>query len=387
MHRSSDAPRPYIFGAIMFLIAFVQFSVGPAVPAVAEQFGVPETALGVAFAFQFSGAFLVLLAGRRIARRFGYDRCLLFFTSLYILAGAAVPLSRSVWLLCSVLFFLGAASVHAQVTVFALIELLYGADGNKYQNLVGSAFAFGAVSGPLFTGLTSSTLGWGTVFWTGAVLGLPIVFWLVRTLPRLRVPQDGPSADPLALRGWFWALSLALIMYLAAESVFNSWLSTYVKEDLGGGPAWQGVSLSLFWTGIALGRLVTSRLTRGMRLTSVVTLCGIAGALAVLAATAATTVPLALALFGVTGLCISGIAPALISLQGRQPRGAERLYLYFALGQLGPMLVPYLAGRVAAIWTFRQAFLLLPVPALIAMMYFLKKAAGLGLHVEADGAA
>src|SRR5690606_14244562 len=135
MHRSSDAPRPYVFGAIMFLIAFVQFSVGPAVPAVAEQFGVPETALGVAFAFQFSGAFLVLLAGRRIARRFGYDRCLLFFTSLYILAGAAVPLSRSVWLLCSVLFFLGAASVHAQVTVFALIELLYGADGNKYQNL------------------------------------------------------------------------------------------------------------------------------------------------------------------------------------------------------------------------------------------------------------
>ena len=181
-----------------------------------------------------------------------------------------MPLSRSVWLLCSVLFFLGAASVHAQVTVFALIELLYGADGNKYQNLVGSAFAFGAVSGPLFTGLTSSTLGWGTVFWTGAVLGLPIVFWLVRTLPRLRVPQDGPSADPLALRGWFWALSLALIMYLAAESV-NS--VNIREEDLGGGPHGKREPVAVLT--VSLGRLVTSRDPRDAA-HSVVTPCGIA---------------------------------------------------------------------------------------------------------------
>lgn len=381
MHRSSSGPRPYLFGAIMFLIAFVQFSVGPAIPAIAAYFGVPETSLGIAFAFQFTGAFLILMVGRTLAQRFGYDRCLFFFTFSYIVASTALPLSGSVWLLCTVLFFLGAASVHAQVTIFALIELLYGTEGNKYQNLVGSAFAFGAVIGPLFTGFTSSAFGWGTVFWTGTALGLPILVLLFRTLPQLNVANAdaGPSTAPLRLDGWFWSLSLALVMYLAAESIFNSWLSTYLKEGLTAGPEWQGVSLAVFWIGIALGRLISSRFARHISLPNVVLLCGMAGALTTIIALQAGTVSLALILFGLTGMSLSGIAPALISLQGQQPQGAERLYLYFALGQLGPMIVPYLASRVAEATTFRFAFLL-AVPVLALMLLFLRTALRLGLR-------
>lgn len=386
MHRSSGAPRPYPFGAIMFLIAFVQFSVGPAVPAIAAHFGVPETSLGIAFAFQFTGAFLVLLGGKALAQRFGYDRCLLFFTSLYIATSALLPLSRTVWLLCTVLFFLGAASVHAQVTIFALIELLYGAEGNKYQNLVGSAFAFGAVMGPLFTGLTSTAWGWGSVFWTGTALGLPILIWLIRTLPRLGVPkvEAASSTGAIRLSGWFWSLALALIAYLAAESVFNSWLSTYLKEGLGAGPEWQGVSLSVFWIGIALGRLLSGRFARKISLPTVVVLCGIAGVLATVVTVQVQSAPAALVLFGLTGICLSGIAPALISLQEQQPQGAERLYLYFALGQLGPMLIPYLAGRVAEAASFYHAFLL-PIPALLLMLLFLRGSLRLGLKAEVQG--
>lgn len=371
--RRTTRPSPLLFGAIMFLIAFVQFSIGPTVPSLAEHLSTPASGLGIAFTFQFAGAFLALIEGRAIIRRLGYGSSLFLFTLLFVICAALLPFGRAVWQVCSLLFFLGAASAHAQVTMFALVELLYGEASNRYQNWVGSAFALGAVIGPIVTGLTSERLGWGTVFWTGTLLGALILPWLVGSLRQFSIrgaerPEDAARA-PLGLA--FWALTLALVAYLAGESIVNSWLSTYLKEWLAASAEWQGISLSVFWIGIAVGRLITGRFSRHIALTHLVTSCGLLALICLGAAVQAGSVPTAMLLFGLAGVSLGGVTPSLITLLARQPQGAERLFLYFAMGQLGPILFPYAAGRLAAKGGFYYA-MLLSLPALFAMVLLIR---------------
>lgn len=353
----------------MFMIAFIQFSVGPTIPLIATRFGVPETALGIAFAFQFSGALVTLLLGRTLIRRFGYAANLFAFTLLYVAASMILPFSTSLWQVCAALFVLGAASANAQVIIFALVELLYGDQGNRFQNLVGSAFAFGAVTGPLFTGLTGAAISWGTVFWTGAAIGLVVLPWLRRS-PVQPSESETPTRESSGTGTWFWVLSLALVSYLAAESIINSWLSTYLKEWLRAGSVWQGLSLSVFWIGVAGGRLLSSRVSGKLGLAKVVAYSGLLAILVFAVAVQAQTVTSAIILFGLTGASLGSIAPSLISLLAQQPGGASKLHLYFAIGQSGPILYPFVAGRIAEVAGFYYALLLL-IPALIAMLGFI----------------
>lgn len=364
--RSNHAPNPLLFQTIMFMLALVQFAIGPNIPTIAARFNLPETHLGIAFTFQFSGALLILLIGAALVRRFGHKINMVSSVLTFVVASFLVPLASSLWQLCLVLFFLGAASANTQVIIFALVEIVYGEESGRQQNLVGATFAMGAVTGPLFTSIIGAAIGWGTVFWTGAAIGLPLLFWLFKT--PLTIPHSPREAGTSRGRNtWFWALTAALIFYLAGESIVNSWVSTYLKEALKAPLIWQGVGLSAFWVGMASGRFASSKVVQRIRPATLIYFYGIGAALTTALAVQFKGVAVTTLMFGVAGIFFGGIVPSIISLLAQQPHGTDRMHLFFAFGQLGPILFPFLAGRVADALSFYHAFLL-PVPVLLLML-------------------
>lgn len=351
-------------GLILFVIAIVNFSLGPSVPAVAEALRVKPTDLGVLFVSVFTGALLVLLVGDFLGKKLGHSRSVQLSALLFCVASMGVAFGNSLWHFSVGLFLFGAASAYAQVSSFSMVEIAYGSAAARYQNILGAFWAIGAVIGPAASGYLQQMAGWQTIYWAGGSLGLLLVVLTFPYLHKVRIPPVSASANVqggVLQSSWFWAATLALILYLGTEISVNGWLSTFLRDEKHAPQMWQSAGLSIFWVGITLGRILCSYAVQRIRPTALLSILG-AGSSATLFIASQAGHPITSAiLFGVSGLFMSGMVPLFISLLAGQPGGAANLNRFFAFGQIGAVALPYTIGVIASKSSFLLSFSLLPI--------------------------
>jgi fucose permease len=108
-------------------------------------------------------------------------------------------------------------------------------------------------------------------------------------------------------------LAVAITSYVAAESGVSSWLVRFLDTAPIGVAT---LALSLFWAGLALGRLVASRVADRFAPMSVVTACGLAAGAAILAAVVVPWIGVSIALFAVAGVACGPIYPMIVASAG-----------------------------------------------------------------------
>jgi fucose permease len=108
-------------------------------------------------------------------------------------------------------------------------------------------------------------------------------------------------------------LAVAITSYVAAESGVSSWLVRFLDAAPIGVAT---LALSLFWAGLALGRLVASRVADRFAPMSVVTACGLAAGAAILAAVVVPWIGVSIALFAVAGIASGPIYPMIVASAG-----------------------------------------------------------------------
>jgi fucose permease len=142
------------------------------------------------------------------------------------------------------------------------------------------------------------------------------------------------------------ALGLAIACYVAAESGVSSWLVGFLADE----PLTAAtLALSLFWAGIAAGRVVASRVADRFDPVRFTAACTTAGGLAILAAVALASGPLRIGLFLAAGFAFGPVYPMIMSVAGSlfPHRAAAVAGIVTSTGVVGSITYPPLVGLVA----------------------------------------
>jgi fucose permease len=163
-----------------------------------------------------------------------------------------------------------------------------------------------------------------------------------RRAPHVAEGRAGPGVLTIPLL----LLAIAIGCYVASEIGISNWLVRFLETSpvtiaTGG--------LALFWTGLAVGRLVGSRVVDRFDPVSFATGCALLAGVAVAAAVTVPSVPVSIALFGVAGLAQGPIYPTIMTIAGKldPARAAIVSGMLTASAVLGSIIYPPIMGFIS----------------------------------------
>jgi fucose permease len=344
------------------VLAFVSLGLpdgllGVAWPSMRATFGLPLEALGPLLAAFTTGYIVSSFACGPLLARWNVGGLLAAscFATGVSLCGYA---SAGVWALVITsagLGGMGAGAIDAGVNAY--VASLHGP---RMLNWMHAAYGIGAASGPL---LMTSVLAGGQPWQAGYAivaagqLALGAAFaashsmWPTRPLPRDGKPTDErmPIAGTLALRST-WLGVAAFFAYTGLEAVAGVWAYSALTETRGLSMERAGLGVSLFWTGLTVGRVLFGLVVDGASLATWLRgalLLVVIGAGLVCGSTAPSSAVVGFVLIGL------GAGPVFPSLMSDTPRRVGPTHATNAIGfqvaaaALGQASLPALVGYLA----------------------------------------
>jgi fucose permease len=291
---------------------------------VAPAFGQADAGMGAYYLATALAYGVGALFGGRFIRRFGAHLILPSAAAL-MAAGLLIQGFTGAWVvfaLAGVFTSIGASST--DVGIQALVLDLFPYARGRALNLLHVAYGVGALMAPLLlAALVALGVPWQWLMTGSGVAMAVAAVGLALTVPPDPVlhasSQDGEAAvRTRRLPLFLLVMAVSISCYVAAEAGVSDWLVRYLEAL----PITQAsLALTLFWAGIAVGRLVFARI--GNRLDpqrSAVVLAVAGGALL----TVALMLPISPAsplLFGAVGLAFGPIFPLMVAAAGARMPG------------------------------------------------------------------
>jgi fucose permease len=245
----------------------------------------------------------------------------------------------------------GFGSGSVEVGINGLFLDRFQENRGRAMNRLHLCFSLGALVAPLAVGaLVEVGVAWRFPF--GATCAMLLAVGLRLVTRDLDVPHGATATTsgraprarrvplPLVLLG------TAIACYVAAENGVSSWLVRFLAA------APVGVatgSLSLFWAGLAVGRLVASRLAGRFAPVAVAIACGLATGVALWAAVVVPWIAVSIALFAVAGLACGPIFPMIMASAGAlYPTRANAVSgILMAAAVVGSVVYPPVMGFIS----------------------------------------
>lgn len=233
-----------------------------------------------------------------------------------------------------------------EVGVGSLFLDLFTQARGRSLNFLHLFFAIGSLLGPFNIGLLiSDAVPWRALFaWTALPYAL-----LFASL--LAVPMPPHQHHPPARRGSHLSLSLLLLgaaiaAYTGAELGVNSWLVRYLHAQ----PlALATAALSLFWGGLATGRLLSRWAAGWLPEAAFTATAALLASLSLAGAVLSPTLLIALPLFTLAGFFYGPVYPTIMAVAGTlfPGRSAAVTGLLTTAASIGVIIYPPLMGFVA----------------------------------------
>ena len=354
--------------ALVILLGLGWNLIGPALPAVRQEFALSLASVGIIFPLTTLGfALAVMVAG------YGVDshgrRPALVGASLMLGIGfLGWGLAPNWPAMAAFMLFTGAGL--GCIDIITNVTASDASSGNRVADLnrLHMFFGLSAVLSPLLIGLSLD------VNWRLPMLGIGVLGFACLPLA-LRVQLPAPASIerlsranvlPLARNGLIIMVTSVLVLYIWVEVSMMGWSVTYLTDVFAEPYDRSTVVVSLFWAAIFLGRLAMAWLAQRLSTEQILqgALMASVPLLLVLAlAPAAWMVYVAVFLIG---LFVAPIFPTMFALAlQRFPRRPGTVAILLLLGAAaGGLLPPYVIGVVAETLSFRAAMLSLVPPAL-----------------------
>jgi fucose permease len=216
-------------------------------------------------------------------------------------------------------------------------------------------FGVGAFIAPLVIGrLVDLGVPWRWLYLATGLLALPLaaLFWYMR-LPHGRHDSDsatvvdGAVVDRRILLIWpIPALALAIGTYVASEVGVSNWLVRFLSQApivLATG------SLSLFWAGLALGRLVSARIADRFDHVRFTTTWALVTGAVLVGAVLVPSLPVSIAGFALVGFAMGPIFPMIMAIGGERfpERSAAVGGLLTTAAVVGGVIYPAIMGPLS----------------------------------------
>jgi len=317
--------------AAFFLLGWTILLVPSLIRDIEAAYGQSDGGMGLAY-LAYSGLYVVgTVAVGMLAVRFE-RRLLLGSGPVVVAAGCvvcAVAPGFGVFVLGFVLVGVGAGIIDSGVN--ALFMDLYPDDRATALNRLHLWVAIGALAGPFVVGrLVGSGVDWRLLLVGTAVGAVAVAAGLAtRHMPRAgghgaasaaiasaAIASPGSAVrTPLAQRALvpLIALAVGIGCYIATEIGVTSWLVRFlVDADV----ALATLALSLFWGGLALGRLLASVHGNRVRPVRLASVAAVACGTAILVGVLVPALPVRIAMFAVAGFAAGPIYPTIMAVGG-----------------------------------------------------------------------
>jgi MFS transporter, FHS family, glucose/mannose:H+ symporter len=346
----TDPRAAGVLGCLCFLlIGWVGLLVPALIRSIEHDFGQTDAGLGI---FYFVNALAYAtgsLGGGIVTERLGRRTVLASAAALLIL-GLVLVGSVPVWaivLLAAVPAGFGAGAIDGGAN--GLILDLFPSSRGRALNTLHLFFSVGALSSPLVVGrLVEAGIAWQAIVLGTALVAVPIgVLLAAIPMPDGRhkaAPVEGEATPGrLAFRWPLIVLEIAIACYVASEIGVSSWLVRFLEEA----PiATATTGLSLFWAGLALGRLVSARISDRFDHLAFATVSAATAGIAVTAAVLVPSLGGSIALFALAGFASGPVFPLIVAIGGERHPGRSAAVSGFLTGAavVGSVIYPPIMG-------------------------------------------
>lgn len=323
-------------------------------PSVQQAADLSKGALGLALLFTPLGAIvtMVLVAGP-LVDRLGI-RALTLTCASFAAATALPGLAASLPVLIATLAAAGAANGAMDVAMNAAAARIETARGVRMMPLAHGLYSIGVLAGAAGAGLArgAGASREAILLATSTVSGLVAVWTATDSGPLAR-----PETRGLRLTRALLAIGLVGAAAFVVEGGTEGWSALFLERRLHAEPSVSGLGPGAFGAAMAAGRLLGQRVKLPDRLL----LAGgaVLAASGCVVAASATSAPVALAGFALSGAGISLNAPIVFGAAGRT--AARAVASVTTLGYTGLLLGPPLVGGIAQVSSLRTSFLALAV--------------------------
>ena len=239
---------------------------------------------------------------------------------------------------------------------------LFRSGRGRAMNLLHLFFSIGALTAPLVVGaLVDGGLAWPLIMVGTAVMPVALAAgFLAVPMPSGHhrnerppevpgVARDGqsagrPIADRIALP--LVLLGVAILAYVGSEVGVSNWLVRFLEPA----PLTTAtLALSLFWGGLAAGRLVSSLVADRFDHVRFTAACAVALSIALVGAIFVPSLPVSIGLFAVVGFASGPIFPMILAIGGERyaDRSAGVGALLTGFGVIGGTVYPPLMGLLS----------------------------------------
>jgi len=313
-----------VAGAAYALVGWRALLVPSLILFVAPAFGQADAGMGAYYLATALAYGVGALFGGRFIRRFG-ARLILPSAAALMAAGLLVQGFTGAWAvfaLAGVLTSIGASST--DVGIQALVLDLFPHARGRALNLLHVAYGVGALMAPLLlAGLVALGVPWQWLM-TGSGIAMAVAgMGLALTVPPDPILHASTTDVETAVRArrlplFLLVMAVSIACYVAAEAGVSDWLVRYLAAL----PLAQAsLALTLFWGGIAVGRLVFARIGNRLDPQRSAAVLAVAGGALLTVALVLPISPVSPLLFGAVGLAFGPIFPLIVAAAGARMPG------------------------------------------------------------------
>ncbi len=346
MHRQKLSATSAYFAAFVAM-GISMSSLGPTLPALAENTRSSLGAISVLFTARALGSLLGSVWGGRVYDHLNGHRIMALMIVIMAALTALTPLVPLLWLLTAVLFITGAVQGVLNIGGNTLLVWLHKREVGPFMNGLHFCYGAGTFLAPVI--VAQMVLRTDGLLWTYlllAVLILPTA--AVALLPRPISPvtgQTGSSSkiDPLLIT----LIALVFGCYSGAALAYGGWIYTYALEMGLSNETNAAYLTSLFWGALTLGRLAAIPLALRFKPQDILR-ADFAGAFACLLVLFVWPRSLAAVVITSAGLgfALASIYPTTMSLSGQIMTISGKVTGLFSIGNsAGSMLLPWIIGQ------------------------------------------
>lgn len=363
---------------------------GPVLPALSQRWGVSDALIGLAFTVQFLGTVTMSALSSALVIRLGGGRVMV--AGFVLLAAGIGGLTVAAWeggLAAILCYGLGLGLVLPTTNV--LIAAASPGREASAVSLVNVSWSGGAVVWPVLVAYAGGGQRVGLPLAVLALVMAMMASRLVLTARHGAADVYTPLSSALASRAFrrggeppAWPVdrghemailvatfSAMLFFYAGVESAIGGWVAEHVRRIEGNGPGrlWT-IAPMVFWAALALGRLLTPLVLRGLAEPRVLVVALIVVLAASTGLTFAASVPDALVAAAVAGLALGPVFPiTFVDLSHTLgPRRPGVLGPVYAMATIGSAVLPWLVGFCSTRFGTLRAGLMVSVVSAIAMI-------------------
>jgi MFS family permease len=370
--------RKLVFSAAcigMLLFGIVLITLGSILPSVTKQFELDEMETG----YLISILPFAILSGSiifgPIVDKYGYKNLLIICSALVLGGFEGIAFADSIFMLQLSIFLIGFGGGVINGGTNALVSDISSEYKGANLSLLGVFFGIGALGMPVILGLLSNYFEYNILLsLVGIAIIFPMLFFLTIKFPEPKQQQGLPLRKSLEFIKDKMLLLIAMFLFFqsAVEGIVNNWTTTFLQTEKLTSNENSLYALSIFVTGIAVGRLLLGSVLKkvSLRITIIVSL--VVSQIGIIIIMFSIHFPATLFGLILLGFGFAAGFPIMLGIVGEiySSISGTAFSFVFTIALIGNMILNYLTGILAHSYNVRAFTVIIAIS--IAIMFVLQ---------------